>query len=105
MIRNVLLVGLILGLSIVGVAQQSKGAISPHYIAAAEALAADNFAAAKTSLSALAKESQGVLKTQADTAANAPTITALRTAIKPLSETVITMELPKGYGVAFCPMF
>ena len=105
MIRNVLLACLIFGFSVIGAAQQNNGAVSPNYIAAAEALAADNFAAAKTSLAALAKESQGMLKTQAEAAAKASTIAELRTAFKPLSETVITMELPKGYAVAFCPMF
>jgi hypothetical protein len=105
MVRNLLFMFLILGVSMAAMAQQPKGVISANYIAAAEALAADNFVAAKSSLAALAKESQGVLKTLAETAANAADIAALRAAFKPLSETIIAMELPKGYAVAFCPMF
>jgi hypothetical protein len=105
MFRNFLLVFLVAAGSMVATAQQPKATISQNYIAAAEALAADNFAGAKASLTALARESQGVLKTQAEAAANAADIAALRVAFKPLSETIITMELPKGYGVVFCPMF
>jgi Cu(I)/Ag(I) efflux system membrane fusion protein len=94
-----------MGLLTLAMAQQPKETVSSNYLAAADALAADNFAAAKTALSALAKESQGIIKTQAQAAADAADIAAMRRAFKPLSENVIKMQVPDGYGVVYCPMF
>ena len=104
--RRTVLFALILGWT-AGLAHawQGPATVSRNYFAAQEALAADDLAAAKTALGALAKESQGTLKTQAQAAADAADIAALRKAFKPLSETVIKMELPAGYGVVFCPMY
>ena len=103
--RIFLPMGLILCLAIPLVAFQSPNTVPVTYLAAQEALAADNLAAAKTALAAMAKESQGPLKAQAQTAADAPDLVALRKAFKTLSESVIKMELPAGYGVVFCPMY
>ena len=105
MTLRILLAGLILSMAGIVIAQQGSTTISTSYFAAQEALSSDNFGAAKIALAALAKESQGILKTQAQSAADAADIAALRKAFKPLSEAVIKMELPAGYGVAFCPMY
>src|SRR5687768_16019983 len=96
---------MILALSTLGVAQQAKPTVSLKYVAAAEALAADDFARAKTALTDLAKESQGEVKARAQAAADATNIAAMRKAFKPLSEVVVKMGLPAGHVVAFCPMF
>jgi hypothetical protein len=103
--RRIFIAGLLPGLAGFAIARQGQNIVSPNYLTAQEALAADNFTAAKAAVTALAKESQGVLKTQAEAAASASDIASLRKAFKPLSETIIRMELPSGYGVAFCPMF
>jgi hypothetical protein len=79
--------------------------LSTNYIDAATALAADDFDKAKASLTALAKESNGEIKTLAQTAADTGDIAAMRAAFKPLSAAATSMELPSGYAVAFCPMY
>jgi hypothetical protein len=75
------------------------------YLAAAAAMAADDFAAAKTSLTALVRESSGEFQTLAQTAADTSDMAAMRESFKPLSELAATMKLPEGYAVAFCPMY
>jgi len=85
--------------------QQAKPTVSLKYVAAQEALAADDFAKAKTALTDLAKESQGEVKARAQAAADAANIAAMRKAFKPLSAAVIQMSLPEGHVVAFCPMY
>jgi hypothetical protein len=80
-------------------------AISVHYLEAATALAADDLQKAKSSLSALAKDSAGELKTLAQAAADTGDIAATRERFKALSAVAISMELPKGYAVALCPMY
>ncbi|HZI51648.1 MAG TPA: hypothetical protein VFE29_07485 [Terriglobia bacterium] len=79
--------------------------LSTHYVDAAAALAADNFDKAKASLTALAKESTGELKTLAQTAADTGDIAAMRDAFKAVSNVATTMELPPDHAVAFCPMY
>lgn len=79
--------------------------LSLHYIEAASALAADDMEKAKASLSALAKESSGDLKTLAEAAADTGDIAATRERFKALSVVATKMELPEGYAVAFCPMY
>lgn len=79
--------------------------LSMNYIDAATALAADDFEKAKASLTALAKESTGDIKTLSQTAADTGDIAAMRAAFKPLSVLATSLELPTGYAVAFCPMF
>ncbi|HET9941732.1 MAG TPA: hypothetical protein VFR05_00240, partial [Terriglobia bacterium] len=83
----------------------SSKVLSTHYVDAATALAADDFAKAKASLTSLAKESTGELQTLAQAAANTPDIAAMRDAFKALSNVATTMELPPDHAVAFCPMF
>ena len=80
-------------------------AVSKNYFAAQEALAADNLAKARTAFTTLAQESAGDLKAKAQAAAEAKDINNMRKAFKTLSDVVIKMQLPKGYAVAFCPMF
>lgn len=79
--------------------------LSTHYVDAATALAADDFAKAKASLTSLAKDSTGELQTLAQAAANTADIAAMRDAFKALSNVATTMELPPDHAVAFCPMF
>lgn len=95
----------VLGSTIVFAQAQAKPAVSMKYVAAADALAADDYAKAKAALTDLAKESQGEVKARAQAAANAADIAGMRKAFKPLSEAVSTMAMPQGYAVAFCPMF
>ena len=102
--RALLVLLVILVLATVAMAQ-AKATVSPKYLTAAEALAADDFAKAKTALTDLAKESQGPLKTKAQAAADAKDVAAMRKAFKDLSEDVSKMEMPAGYGVVFCPMY
>jgi len=97
---------LILFVSLVAAAQAgTRAGVSSHYITGQEALAADNYAKAKTAFAALAKESTGDLQAKAQATANAPNIAAMRDAFKPLSEVVIKMSLPSDYAVAYCPMY
>lgn len=83
----------------------SPTVLSMNYIAAASALADDDFERAKASLTALAAESTGELQTLAQTCANAGDIAAMRESFKGLSTFATGMELPKDYAVAFCPMY
>jgi hypothetical protein len=103
--RTAMALIVILVMSTLAVGQQAKPTVSLKYVAAAEALAADDFAKAKTALTDLAKESQGEIKARAQAAADATTIAAMRKSFKPLSEAVVKMGLPAGHVVAFCPMF
>ncbi len=105
--RNTILTAIvILALAIPGLSQAPASAtVSLKYVAAADALAADNFANAKAALASLANESQGDLKLKAQAAADAANIAAMRKAFKPLSEAIVKMNLPAGYSVAFCPMY
>ena len=76
-----------------------------HYMNAATALAADDLDKAKASLSALAKESTGEMKTLAQAAADTGDIAATRERFKALSVVATGMELPADYAVAYCPMY
>ena len=75
-----------------------------YYIKAQEALANDDFAAAKKALQALGNHLEGTLQLAAEAAASAADIAALRTAFKALSEGFKSIDIPPGYAVAFCPM-
>jgi hypothetical protein len=75
-----------------------------HYVAAQEALAADNFKMAKSSLELLAKNSEGELKKLTESALKAEDLKTLREAFQPLSESIAKAELPNGMAVAYCPM-
>jgi hypothetical protein len=86
-------------------AAATSNVLSTHYMDAATALAADDLEKAKVSLTALANESTGEMKTLAQAAANTGDIAATRDAFKALSKVATTMELPPDYAVAFCPMY
>jgi hypothetical protein len=101
---TIIVLAMVLALSSLIVAQ-GNASVSTKYVAAAEALAADNYAKAKTELTALANESQGELKLKAQAAAGAANIADMRKAFKPLSEVVSKMDLPAGHNLVFCPMF
>lgn len=75
-----------------------------HYVSVQEALAADNFKLAKSSLELLTKNSEGKLKELSAQALKAQDIEAMRLAFKPLSEMMSGKELPSGLAVAYCPM-
>ena len=75
-----------------------------HYISAQEALAADDFDAARNALQSLAQHANPTLKTQVQNAAGSADITAVRVAFKPLSDEMIKREIPDGYVRAYCPM-
>jgi hypothetical protein len=83
----------------------SPTVLSKNYFDAASALADDDFAGARTSLTALAKESTGELRTLAQACANSADIAAMRESFKALSTFATGMQLPEGYAVAFCPMY
>ena len=101
---TIMVLAIVLAVSTVIVAQ-GKATVSTKYVAAAEALAADDYAKAKTALTGLATESQGDLKLKAQAAANATNLAEMRKAFRPLSEVVSKMDLPAGHSLVFCPMF
>jgi hypothetical protein len=75
------------------------------YIAAQEALAADDLGKARTALEDFAKAAGGQVGKLASAAASAKDIGAMRAAFKPLSEAVAKGDLPAGVVVASCPMY
>ena len=76
------------------------------YFYAGSALAVDDFGRAREFLKALANESSGNLKTQAQAAAASSSIGAMRAVFKGLTEgIVVNMSYPDDYAVAFCPMY
>jgi hypothetical protein len=64
------------------------------YVAATEALAADDFDKARASLLALARQSQGDLKVKAEVASSARDSMTLRSAFREVSEEVIALGVP-----------
>ena len=79
--------------------------LSPNYIAAQEALSADNFDQAKTALTALAAESTGDFQKNIQDAATASDIDGMRMAFRSASDVLIKNGVPAEYAVAFCPMY
>lgn len=79
--------------------------LAEAYVRAQEALAADNFAAAKKAFAEVATIVDEGLKPLARAVADARDIRTLRVALKPLSEQLASRALPPGYVTAFCPMF
>ena len=75
-----------------------------HYVAAQEALAADDLDQARQALQDLVQNASPTLKPLAEKAASGADITAVRVAFKPLSEQVRKGQIPEGYVVAYCPM-
>ena len=76
-----------------------------QYVLAQEALAADDFQNAGTSLTNLVQVAGPSVRPLAERAATATDIIAMRTAFKPLSEFLAALELPSGYARAYCPMY
>ena len=75
-----------------------------HYVAAQEALAADDLDQAHQALQGLIQSANPTLKPLAEKAASAADLAAVRVAFKPLSEEVRKGQIPEGYVVAYCPM-
>ncbi len=75
-----------------------------HYVAAQEALAADDLDRAHQALQGLIQNASPTLKPLAEKAASAADLAAVRVAFKPLSEEVRKGQIPEGYVVAYCPM-
>jgi hypothetical protein len=82
-----------------------EGVLPMSYMDAGTALAADDFDKARVSLTALATQGTGELKTRAQVAADAADISSMRDAFKELSAIASQMQLPPEYAVAFCPMY
>lgn len=76
-----------------------------EYIEVQEALAADNFDAARTQLAEFAQITDSATKVLAKAALAASDIEALRSDFKPLSESLLVQELPQGFARAYCPMY
>ncbi|UCH93314.1 MAG: DUF3347 domain-containing protein [Candidatus Aminicenantes bacterium] len=106
--RRVIFMILIISLGIgLWAGKEGVGKVSPaftNYVAAQEALASDNLESAKNALELLAKSSKGELKKLTETTLKAKNLETLRQAFKPLSEWMVTQELPNGLAVAYCPM-
>jgi len=81
------------------------GVLPLNYMDAATALSVDDFAKAKESLAALAKETTGEMQAEAQAAANAKDIVAMRESFKELSAIASKLQLPPDYAVAYCPMY
>ena len=97
-------------LFIVAIAIAACGSSDPappalvHYVAAQEALAADDLDQAHQALQGLIQNANPTLKPLAEKAASAADLAAVRGAFKPLSEEVRKGQIPEGYVVAYCPM-
>jgi hypothetical protein len=105
--KRLLIIITIFGLGLglwAGDMSHEKHLVFKHYVAAQEALAADDFKLAKSSLELLAKNSQGELKKLTESVLKAGDLTALREAFKPLSESIAKAELAGGLALAYCPM-
>ena len=76
-----------------------------EYVEVQEALAADDFASAKTQLEEFARLADGATQTLAEAALQADDIEALRARFKPLSESLAELNLPQGFAHAYCPMY
>jgi hypothetical protein len=101
---HALVIGLVGLRSYTFVGQDNPG-ITASYIAATEALAADDFPKAKAALIDLARQSKDDLKVRAEAAAAATDIMPMRTAFRELSEEIIALGVPPEYEVIICRMF
>ncbi len=75
------------------------------YVEVQEALAADDFEAAKTQLEGFARVADDATRALALRALEAGDIAAMRAGFKPLSESLAELELPQGFARAYCPMY
>ena len=76
-----------------------------EYVRAQEALAADDFEAARSALADLIAAADDVVRPLAEAAAGAGDVASMRSAFKPLSELLAGMDLPAGFARAYCPMY
>ena len=76
-----------------------------EYVEVQEALAADDFAQAKTRLEEFARVTDSATQALALRALEAGDIEAMRAGFKPLSESLATLDLPQGFARAYCPMY
>ena len=76
-----------------------------EYVAAQEALAADDAAGARAALERLLAAADDVTRPLVRAALSAADIETLRQRFKPLSEFLAALDLPQGYARAYCPMY
>ena len=76
-----------------------------EYVEVQEALAADNFDAARTQLAEFTRITDSATQALAKTALAASDIETLRSNFKPLSESLLAQGLPQGFARAYCPMY
>ena len=76
-----------------------------EYVAAQEALAADDAAGARAALERLLATADDVTRPLVRAALSATDIETLRQRFKPLSEFLAALDLPQGYARAYCPMY
>ena len=118
-IRVVIISSLVLLAAVGGCASMTAPAVTPtmqaepadletqlaEYVEVQEALAADNFADAKTRLAEFAGVTDDATRALALRALEAGDIEAMRAGFKPLSESLAARELPQGFARAYCPMY
>ncbi len=80
------------------------GAWLAQYGAVQQALAGDDYEKAAAAIKALAPLTGDDLKEMVAAASATADIEALRTAFKPISESLKDRGLPEGYNLVFCPM-
>lgn len=76
-----------------------------QYVQVQEALAADAYVDARAALETLATIGDDTVRPLARAVAEAGDLAAMRERFKPLSDAVAGWDLPRGYAVAYCPMF
>lgn len=76
-----------------------------EYVEVQEALAADDFDAARAQLEEFARITDSSTQALATRALAATDIATLRADFKPLSESLVAQELPQGFARAYCPMY
>lgn len=111
--------GLVLAITIAGCASRTSPATAPtipvepadfetqltEYVQVQEALAADDFVAARTELEEFAQLTDAATQALALVVLEARNIEAMRANFKPLSESLVSQELPQGFARAYCPMY
>ncbi len=109
----ILLLSIVIALATSGYAPQIASAQAPadleaqlaEYVEIQEALAADDLKEARTQLEEFARITDGETLTLAEAALQAGDIEELRARFKPLSESLVSLELPQGFARAYCPMY
>ena len=75
-----------------------------YYVAAQQALAADDFTVALQALQGLSQHIAPTAKSLVEKAAQAQNINAMRLAFRPLSAHITDQAVPAGLVLAYCPM-